>query len=82
MTLNLTPRLVARLDSIGKLVGETSRVEVVYDALRFYEDVLKRALAGKKIRLSMPGAAVDEDVLSALEERIRLAAEVGLVPRA
>lgn len=84
LTLILTPRLVARLDSIEKLVGETSRVEVIYDALRFYEDVLKRALQGKKIRLSLPaGAEADgKSVLSALDERIRLAAKVGLVPRA
>ena len=72
MTLDLTPRLVAHLVRIEKLVGAKSNAELVCEALRFYEDILNRALEGK-IRLSLPAEA---------EDRRELASRVGLLPKA
>jgi hypothetical protein len=83
MTMNLTPRLKARLESLEQLTGEKNPVDVISEALRFYEEILKRALEGKKIRipLSAVSPADENRDLSRFERRRDLAAKVGLVPR-
>lgn len=89
--LDLTPQLVARLVRVEKLVGKKSADALICEALCFYEDILKRALEGKKLRLSffagappdgtMAGPSEPKPVPSPLETRMRLAAKVGLVPK-
>lgn len=102
MTLELSPQLVECLGRLEEMVEDASRADLVCDALLFYEDILKRALSGKKIRLAESGAQPDFEIFSNvfplnpteenpasrlekharyLDERMRRAAEAGLIPQ-
>ena len=103
MTMDLSPQLLECLTRIEKIVGKKSKIELVFEALLFYEDILKRALSTKKLRLVEYASPSDfeaknkilsldptigqdsgsrrEKQLGTLEERMRLAGEVGLIPK-
>lgn len=89
MSLDLTPQLVTLLVNVEKLVGKKSSADLICEALRFYEDILKRALEGK-VRLSSlaetpPCEAPDppdaSEMATALETRMSVAAKAGLMPK-
>ncbi len=56
ITVDLSPRFYERLERVEKLVGSTSKAEVVREALRLYEYLVTQASRGAEFQVVEAGS--------------------------
>jgi hypothetical protein len=65
LTIVLTPEAASAIERIGKITGDRKVIEVLSDALRTYEWVLKEQASHKKVvALNETGLANEEEELA------------------
>jgi hypothetical protein len=66
ISLDLSPRDFERLAELENLTGSETKVEVLREALRLYEYLVRQSLRGAKIKSEMPTGDVTELFVSSL----------------